>query len=314
MSGEANIGFNLYVWDMEAQNRALRSHIAPAVAALRTAGDLDFFWFDRDDLRGPHLYMVASAPESRREAAEQALRRAVEQALAESPSTLELDAEHLQARHDACYERFRSDLDAEPGFEADNTLRDFSPRSGSVPFSWHPSILADGAFQRRLTELALWAVDHLGEDGKPASLGHALYWLADLDRALGDSAASKSYWTYHLGCDIPGFKRVLAAGEGQAAVMAERKIGDKNRSAFEPLWRLGEIHGPSWQPMPDFVRSAVDPSAEAPEKRWFLLREIVHSALKQMGLKVRDHILLGLYAWSVHHPAPERVSEVDSHA
>lgn len=299
------IGFNLYLWDMEAQNRALVRYIVPQIRALRTAGDVDFFWFDRNDLRGPHLFTLVGVSPGRADHVRSVLRDTVDRFLSECPSQVVLDPEHLQSRHDACFERFQSTVDQEDGFADDNTVRELLPTGDSAPFSWDRNGAVGQDFWALVTELSLWSAELMDPSGKGASMARALCWLADLDRAVGDGDASKSYWTYHLACDVPGFRDVLSKGESIAAVMAHRKIGPKNRQVFSEIWALGETEGPSWVPIKGLVEAAVDLEADAPSRRWFLLREVVHCALKQMGLKVRDHILLGLYAWSVHHPVPK---------
>jgi hypothetical protein len=121
--------------------------------------------------------------------------------------------------------------------------------------------------------------------------------MAGLDRQLRASdAEAADYWHHHLKSLMHELDDLLEEkGEPFVDALAAG-IGEPNRKVFQQVWKWAETAEPAWDGLPALVS---DITARGPGA-WRLLREIVHGALKQLGLVVPKHLPILIFGWVQH--------------
>jgi hypothetical protein len=288
------LGMNVYCWAWEAQNRLLAECLAPEVRGLCAEGLIRRFWFDRFDARGPHVFGLLTLPaEAFPEVSERLVAR-LDEHLAAHPSR-DLPRERLQEFHDATRNRKLCSADGLPGIAANNSYILFEHGSTAYPFSLSAGLPGEEELWQLLHDFSLWAVDWIAvrTDTRPISV--AVRWAAELAGALRAAGQAAAYWRYHASTLILGLKDRQVEAEVEGAL--PRAIGEKNFAAFSRLWSEVEASGPVWPLTGRLVEVALTEAGRPENRRFALLREVVHSGFKQLGLSVVLEIPLVLFAW-----------------
>lgn len=267
--------------------------LGPFAAELWRTGELDRFWFDRYDARGPHLFAVFGAPQNTLDRLAGRLSGALDRYLAENPSPETLTPERLERIHLQTRGRRQCEIDGRPGFGANDSWEVFSHPPLGYPFGLAGPD-ADEVW-RLATELALWTIERIAVRTEPPGLAEAVRWTAAVDRALRAAGADPAaYWRHHAS--------TLVASEDASSEDGSPLDGfrvDDLPDALEPrhlenlgqLWEAAERDGGSWPELPRLVRAALRGEG------WALLRELDHAALKQQGIPVALHLPAVLFAW-----------------
>jgi hypothetical protein len=295
-----HLGVTIYVWGDAHQNRLLVECLQPAARELRERGRCAWFWYERFDARGPHIFAIFTV---RRDAGDDVARdlgRRIAAYLTAQPSTDVLSPEVLATRHAECRDKRQCAVDGEPGMAANNTYRMFEHPSGGVPF-----VLAEGMAAARaqalwglVDDLASWAIAQIAPPALQVPVTTAARWLAALDGALRAAGLEpEGYWRYHASTLLVGLEQGLAASEADVLRSLPSSIGEKNRQALSRVWQYAEATGPIWAPLHALVDLVASEPGWPIEDRRRLLRKLVHTALKQLGLPVAQHIPMVLFAW-----------------
>ena len=295
--GRSHLGLVVYCWGLQEQSHLIVDCLAPAALELRRSG-LSFFWFDRFDARGPHVFALFGVPPDQIPAAQDLLARRVADHLdhlALHPSREDVTEADLLARHQACRGTAFCAIDARAGFGARNTF-DFCPH----PVDTHGYPFRLGRFVRQperlwelMDDLAAWVTGELARSPDRTPTTAAVRWLASFAHALlrRDFRADE-YWWYHASTMIrlrPG------AGGPEALDDITRAVGARNEATFTRVWEEVAAEPPSWPLLPQMIDLALETGE--PEKIHPLLREISHLTLRQMGLIAKLEVPLLLFAW-----------------
>lgn len=302
-SPRVHVGVNVYFWGSTEQNRLLVECLGPAAHALRQSGACGWFWYDRFDARGPHVFAIFSVPADARDHVARDLARRIEAYLAAQPSTESLSTEVLATRHTECRGKQLCAIDGEPGLAANNTYRLFDHPARAYPFVLTEGMAAarEEALWSLVDELASWALAQIAPAPARLPTVAALRWLAGLDHTLQRSGlGAEAYWRYHATTLIYGLAERLAASEAEALRSLHTSISDKNRQSLSTVWQHAAAS--VWTPLPALVDLIACEPDWPMEDRWRLLRKLVHTALKQLGLPVAQHIPVVLFAWQRNLP------------
>lgn len=286
-----HLGLVVYCWGQRPQNRLLVDGLAPAVAELRR-GALRHFWFSRFDARGPHVMALFTIPAAAREPTRAALARRVADHLAAHPSRVALGEEELAARHEACRGKALCELDALPGLAANNTFAFFAQPSDGYPFALGHGAPREDELWQAVDGLTAWTLEELGRDPDALPITAAVRLAAALHGALpAHLPEPRAYWRYHA-------TTLLGAGRGDDVDRRLRRtVEAAHRAGLAEAWDLAAELGPPWTPLPWLVELALEAGA-ARRRPWAPLREVVHGALKQLGVPVKLQIPLVALGWS----------------
>ncbi len=301
------LGVIVYCWHLPEQNRLMVECLDPMVTDLCREGLAQGLWFDRFDTRGPHVLalITRSKPllerraEARLESGPEPIRQRLSATLGAyltaNRSASSLDEGELARRHRDCVSKPQCEIDVGPGFADNNTFAIFEhgPRIYPYcPFSFIEDSPSEAAIWSLSCELTSWSIEQL-RHGRPTVA--AVRWLASLDRALQAAELSpESYWRHHATTLLLRLGERLAASEGEILASLPAIAGERNMTAFSKLWPAEASGTADWDGFRSLVELAVSPRTD---RRWILLREIVHCTLKQLGIPVALHVPLVLFAW-----------------
>lgn len=298
----AVFGANLYLHDFGDQQSALARFVVPWASPRFASGDLPFFVYDHYDARGPHLALFFATPAPRREALAAELAGCLAAALAAMQSgggaAAALSLEDLETRHAACRGRAQNPADREPGFAPAGSFRAFSQNADHYPFSLGAEAADGDAFLGHWREICRTTAARMNGDPIPDWRG-AIGLVATLGRALAaEGKDPAALWRRDAGALLPILPSRLAAGGEQAAFASVADlISAKNAAAFDGLWgeelpgalSLGELRC--------LVRAAAGTGWGDGHPALKPLRELLHCALKGLGIAVIQQIPLVLHAW-----------------
>lgn len=294
MDNRSRLAINVYAQAEASQNRVLLQCLGPALRSRRARGDVYAYWWNRLDIRGPHVFGVVTVAESRRAAVRAELERALETHLRAHPSP-EIDPAALLARHEECRGMILCAADALPGMAENNSFRILDHPWRGYPFNYSEGVAEEDALWTLATDLCDWTLRQLAADeGNPTAAAIGL--IASLDLAL-DAAGldAAACWRFHLGRVLPALRARLEAEGKTARQDVDRLLSPANRRTFDRLWTRCEHDGGPWPHAAELIRLAcADPARPA------LLRELVHTTLKLLGVRVPLHIPLFIYAWQRH--------------
>jgi hypothetical protein len=294
------LGANVYLWDHGLQNRFLARCVRPAVADLRERYPGVRFWFDRYDLRGPHIWLLTLPPLSAREETRSLLTRSFEDFLRREPEAPPADAGVIEARHAACRGRILCSIDCRPGLADDRTYAFFDHGRDGYPF--HLTRYADdeGKLWGLLDELATWTLDQVAA-GRP--LVTALAWLSALDGIVAEvQGSSEPLWRHFASTLLLDLPERLATDEERALAALPGAVGEGNRRRFQPIWSRAQQTPPPFAPLPRLVETALSCTPPPELSSWALLREVAHIALKQLSVHGPFEVPMILFAWSQSLP------------
>jgi hypothetical protein len=297
-----HLGATVYCWTPAEQDRLLVQSLGPLARQLRREGLATRFWFDRFDARGPHVLVVLTPAAGARSAVAERLTCRLGGFLAtcsEVPGQgAELSAEDVERRHAECRGKVQCVADSYPGLAEANSYCLFDHASRGYPFWLTVDLSSENELWDLIDELAFWAVDRLA-DGS-AGLA-AARWVAALDHALSSTVPDpEAFWRYHATTLLTPLAKRLAADEAAVLASLPGWIGERNAAVLARVWSETGASPPPWPHLDSLVRLATDGRDPAGAKRWMALREIIHCALKQLGVPVAAHVPMVLYAWSCH--------------
>ncbi|MEM8933559.1 MAG: hypothetical protein AAGE94_20380 [Acidobacteriota bacterium] len=215
-------------------------------------------------------------------------------ALGEAPPS---DPDEIAARHEGCRDKVLCAVDAEPGFGADGSLRSFDHTPEAYPFFLVDRPALDDLLAR-LDRQTRWALDRLTQVEPDNATLDAMRWLAALDRGLDRRRPddAHTYWESHVQTLRGGLAANLAEDRESVYRALPRSIREKNFNTFSRVWQAtadAPDPAPGLQELLDAVLAHTAPDVPP----WALLREVVHTTLKQLGLPVAFHVPLTLFAW-----------------
>ena len=306
-------GFNLYLGTEERQNCFLVECLLPSLDQSGL-GASTHVWFERFDARGPHLFLLLSSSDDAGSLpSAEWLERFVSYLGALSPTELP-DRQEIEARHEGCRGKALCTVDREPGFEAEASCRPFvQPDDGYPFFLLRPEALA--SFWPLAGRQTRWALERLRERSPRPATAAAIRWLALLGRELRSRHPNpEAYWEYHASTLMSGLPARLDEDREALYGKLPGLIGDKNRDIFRRIWQETVDAEPPWPGFGELVSQAL--VAVAPGySSWQLLREVVHTSLKQLGVPPALQIPLLFFAWlrdlelAGQLPGPDGVGE-----
>ncbi|HEX2202864.1 MAG TPA: lantibiotic dehydratase C-terminal domain-containing protein [Longimicrobium sp.] len=291
-----HLAFNVYHWGDEPQRRLLVEALAPAVRALRAEGVARRVWYAAFDARGPHLFVLLSAPSARADELRERFGALLDAYLAAHPSTETIPPDVLQTRHDECRGKRLCAVDGEEDFAPNDSWRVCEQPADAFPFRLSAGIEDADALWDACGEWALWAVDRIAEGAGTAA---GIRWTAALDGALARAGLDAAeYWRFHATTLLVRLQAALEHDEAASLAALPASVGEKNRAAFGRVWAAVEAEPEAWAGLDRLVALAHRPEGETPKERWGLLREINHCVLSQLQQPVRLRVPLVLHAWS----------------
>lgn len=298
------LGLNVYLWGAQHQDRMLVSCMAPTVQDLKSQKLVEVFWFDRFDARGPHLFMLLTVVPGALATVRERLATEIGAYLMEHPSTEVLPEEELATRHAETRGKALCAQDEIPGTADNNSYVFFEQNRSGYPF-W---LNIREEVWALVGDLTAWSIRQLSVLSVGPPLAAAVRWMAGLELTLRSTGVAPQYWRYHAGTLLIGLEEWIAQSEeGVSLAFLERLAKSKNRDTFSRLWSDVEANGTPWPPIGQMAELAIREDSSRPLHRFSLLREIVHVALKQLGVPVKLHIPLVLFSWlqsCQHTPAP----------
>lgn len=289
----AHLGAVVYLWGEAEQSRLVTHCLAAFADELRSRG-LRAFWFDRFDARGPHVFALWSLPPQRLSEARDTLGRRLERYLAAHPASARLPDSELAARHAACRNKTLCAADTLPGMARPGTYLVFEQPETAYPLQLLRRAPQPRALAASVDELTRWVVERMTAAAPEIPSQAAMRWIASLDATLAeDDVAAERYWRYHASTLLPGLAARLDAGEP----VAHRLVSARNHSTFTRVWaRTPAGWWPGWPRLLELLAFGSGSTRES----HLLLREILHTSLKQLGLPVKLQIPLVCFAWSRH--------------
>lgn len=289
---------NVYLFSIRRQNRFLAETLAPALPGLASDFEDFRFWFDRFDARGPHLFLLFSAAETGIDALRARLEALItgglEALAAEGPADDTPGAARIEELHAACRGKTLCAADRQPGLAADGSFVLDSQPADAYPFHLTPAHGPADTIWPRISALTNWTLEQRAAAGDEPATAAALRFMAGLDRQLRASDAEPAdYWHHHLKSLMHELDALLEEkGEPFVDALAAG-LGDANRRVFQQVWQWAETAEPAWDGLPALVSDVTTRGPGA----WRLLREIVHGALKQLGLVVPKHLPILIFGW-----------------
>lgn len=294
-----HLGLNVYFWGSREQDRLLGECLGPLAGRLREQGRLEWFWFDRFDARGPHVFALFTVPPGEARDAARQIEEGVAEYLRLSPSPKSPPREDLERWHAECRGKAQSPADREPGIAANNTWLLFEHDPRDYPLWLTRGLAEEAELWSSVDELARWSIEQIARSPGSPPIGSAARWAAELDRALRPSGTGSASWRYHATTLLLPLKERLATEEAAVLEALPAWIGEKNLAAFSRVWERVEGGAEDITPGARRIAEIANSLPAGPEgPRCRLLRETAHWVFKQLGLPVLLHIPLVLFAWS----------------
>ena len=290
------LGANVYLWDRDLQNRFLARYLRPAMTELRDRFTDFRFWFDRYDIRGPHIWLLTFPPPSTRDATRSLLIRCFDDFLRHEAMGSPTDTKAIEARHAACRGRPLCSIDRQPGLAEERTYSFFDHGPDGYPFHLTRHAEDEEKLWHSLDELATWTLDRVAA-GKP--LATALAWLSNLDAIVVKvEGSAEPFWRYFASTLLLDLPERLATDEAAALAALPGALGEGNRRRFQPIWSRAHQAPPPFSPLPRLVETTLNWTPPPELSSWTLLREVAHSTLKQLAVHGAFEIPMILFAWS----------------
>lgn len=290
---QVNLAANVYCWDLEQQNRTLVSCLAPLLAELERSGTPCRLFFDRHDVRGPHLLLLLTVPSSARAAVGRLLAARLEAFLAglEPPRTT---AEEALLCHQAIRGRTFAPPDRAEGLAEPGSFVLFEQPENDWPFAFAAALspAVRQAVWAGADRLARGVIERLAAGGGQIAVAQAALLVAAFDEAWGPADDRAAFWRFYCGTFLPGLEEELAR-DPDPLPRIEAGIG-KNREVFDRVW-AARAKAAAWPEVELWVRALREGHRE--DGRWRLPRELLHTTLKQIMLHPRTELPLAFYAW-----------------
>jgi hypothetical protein len=294
------LGLAVYRWGAREQSDLLVDCLGPAIKELRDGGLVGGFRFDRFDTRGPHIAAVLTILRGCSSKVVDQLSSRLESYLAAHPSQMRTNAEEIERRHAECRGKVQFEADVCAEWAENDSFRFFEHDPQTYFLSPSLGVAAQAELWSLLDDLAFWAISRLRRQPRSA----AVAWCALCDRSLRPRAEPAAYWRYHSTTLLLGLDRLLDADEHKIIANLPAMILPRNFELFSKLWP--EVEGdPAPWPHLDRLMELVLRDPDRPDHGWWLLREIIHSTLKQLEVAVASQIPLILFAWQRNLPITE---------
>jgi hypothetical protein len=287
-----NIGFNIYYWGMQEQQRLLQHGLGVWARDARDQGLLQRLWFCPYDARGPHVFAIFTTTSGAQDEVKTFLNDRIEDFITQFPSEAGLSAKEISERHGHCRGRSMNAADRQPGLAENNTFQIFEHEPADYPFRLNQRVSDTAEFWNRLDQVASWTLEQAGGDVSR----WAIRWLAAIDRSLHQhDIAPADYWRYHAGTLLLGLEESARARPEAVNDWLQKAVTLPNRELFSLIWEEAETTPPL--DISGLVHLVLSHSALTLTQRFSVLREINHFTLLQLGQIVRREIPIVLYGW-----------------
>jgi len=295
-------GIIAYRWGWRDQDVLLVDCVRPMVNSLMDNGSIDFFWFDRFDARGPHIFFLLGANPRLCSRLSTAFSRQLKEYLRNYPSKDQVAYEEIEARHRECRGKTQCIIDRQLGYPSNDTVIAFRHPSFGYPFYLAPKQSAAERVWALVSSISLQALQELACRSEGQRNLAAISWIAALDRGLNAvTDCSLQFWRYYATTLLPALAEALQSDEPAVSARVRNIAGGKNEVVFSSVWE-NPASAQRWPQIPGLL-SALELGRDEPHlNAWKLLREITHCLLKQLGIPVRLHVPLVLHAWRLHLP------------
>lgn len=279
-----HLGLVVYASSLAEQNGLVREVLAPRSRACCNEIEGERWWFTRFDARGPHLFAVFTLAAARHAQVVEGLTADLETYWSRRPAAT-VDDDERRTRHQACRGKILCALDREPGLAPERTVRFFDhPRDGYP----HHRIPDDDSQWPLVSRLTDWIAAQLAEVEDRPPIGAALQLLAAVDGVLREQAAPVSaYWRHHASTLLPSLDPHLESPPGAGV----------RPSPWHEVWSVASEVPPPFAALPELIALAGKRGWDSEGAAASALREMLHTALKQLGVPVRNQIPLVLHAW-----------------
>ena len=296
------LGFNIYYWGIEEQNRLIGECLLPALRNICKGRKVSRVWYDRSNIRGPHLFLLLTTRDSHCPAFCSDLLRELHRYLQLRPSMKHLTETELLLLHDDMHGVTYCDKDLLGGLCANNSVSQFVWFDDEKHFPGRicrsKGRKALFSFAKKMSLLAMRQVS--GPDPKACDT-FGLQFLMACDEILFDSREEANrYWRFHAGTLIRNIDPERLSPEITTALLA-RTVSEATLS-LSRTWRANLAHSlvrkgrtASKNKMPVMMAvSVVQAFRDALRKIGGdadrIRRELIHVFLRQLGIPVLREI------------------------
>jgi hypothetical protein len=286
-----NIGFNIYYWGMEEQQRLLQHGLNAWAQDLRRQGWLQRLWFCPYDARSPHVFGIFTTTAAGENCVKTYLQDSIQKFIAHYPSHVQLSDQEVSERHGGCRGRTMNLADREPGPALNNSFQIFEHEHNGYPFQLNVGAANADELWERIDRVCIWALEQAGGDVSRA----AVRWLAAVDRSLKrQEIPAAGYWRFHAGSLLLGLEQSFKERPEMSREWLQNAVSPANQKIFSNIWNEEndlsvDIDG--------LVRLIISQQKSSLAQRFGLLRSINHFTLLQLGQIVLQEIPIILYAW-----------------
>jgi hypothetical protein len=296
---DTHLGLAVYRWGAKEQDDLLIDCLGPEVRRLRDQGLVSGFRFDRFDTRGPHIAAVLTLPRSLSGEVAERLSARLAEYLAAYPSVEGISTEQLERRHRECRGKLQFEADCYEGWAANDSFCVFEHDPEAYFLSPSLGVAPGSPLWTLLDDLAFWSISRLRR--KPQLT--AISWYVALDRSLRSAVDPAAYWRYHASTLILDLETSLRAHEPRVLAALPAMVLPRNYEMFSGLWPRLSVAPAPWPHLDRLVELALA-EGQRLGRGWLLLREIIHSTIKQLSLPVAAEIPLVLFLWHRNLPVP----------
>lgn len=291
-----HIGGVVYRWGCLEQSHLMKEAWLPFVQDLEKVGSVKRVLFDRFDTRGPHVFFVLTIHRDDFQIVSEQLADRLKNFIAEHPDSTKLTEHQLAAHHAGCRGKIQCEVDRLSGFGVRDSVHLFEHPNDGYPFYLTRGVQHSSAIWNEMSRLSLWACGQLQTTGNGIAALPPLGLLLALDREVRERGWAIDFWRHYATTLLIDLSERLAQGEEEVVADLPRMIGEDNLVRLAKVWAAVDR-----LPRPDNLGQLVDLAVprEPPEGRskFYLLREVGHLVLKQIGLPVPRHVPPILFAW-----------------
>lgn len=313
------LGFNVYLWGEDSQNRFLSECLAPVVEGLHREGVLERFWYDRMGTRGPHLFILIAVQRSLASQVDEQLRSVITGYLNRRPSTEVLTPSEVLRIHEDMRGKVFCQPDTLEILAENNTFHAFQQAEDEYPFFLIDKATPGFELWPCITNLHRWSLSCLQQDAPARSKFAAIFALVFNEVCFQNDAIAVDYWKYHSETLLIGLDRAPLDDKTLAHVLPQlirtrnlsalKSYGDLLRGdRYQSILKLSNEARESVQTLKRYISVASKQGFQAlPVTDKIVVREILHVLLKQFGLSVPQHVPILLFLWLMSSEATQRI-------
>lgn len=302
------IGFRIQYWGVEEQSQLIYGSLLPVVRGLYEGGAITRVWYDRYNLRGPHISLIVGSEDAHKDKVKRVIESALARYVRHRPSTRLLSIAELNSLHrDSIKSPEMSGADVT--FIPNNSIHSYDiPLVDCVyPFTLCPLAVLNElvAVWNSISLLSMkylkrWQTSHVD------ALALRVMFLID-GIVFTTRQGALRYWLYHASTLLrPAagtvlYSNVMAALSEIVSPELQRKsrVLESQIRAFKlPQAPNSGLHAGTLNIIEEFspvIRALSDAIGHNNVFNQVLLREIVHVFLKQLGIAtVRQIPLIAL--------------------